>query len=343
MNMKRILGAAGIAAILATASPARADKAQELAAQALYDKALELMKAGKPASACPLLSESQRLDPAAGTQYRLAECFEKTGRPAEAWKLYTEVAEASKRAGRKDREEQASERADIVRKLLPRLTITIPPELAKADGLAVTRDGKSVPREEWNREIPVEPGEHTVEAQATGKKAWRGTMTARAGATAEVRVPLLDAVAVVAGPVAPKSDGALLVEPAVVEAPRSGPNKMVVIAGAAAGIVALGMGVGFTAAATGKANNFAEATASGCTDGMHGGQYWGCSADVLALDSSRVTFTNLAGSTFIAAGLLGAGTLTYVLLSSSSRSKSPPAAALVVLPGVAFGTATFPW
>jgi hypothetical protein len=343
MNMKRILGAAGIAAILATASPARADHAQELAAQALYDKALELMKAGKPASACPLLSESQRLDPAAGTQYRLAECFEKTGRTAEAWKLYTEAAEASKNAGRKDREAQARERAEIVRKLLPRLTITIPPELAKADQLAVTRDGKTVPREEWNREIPVEPGEHTVEAQATGKKAWRGTMTARAGATAEVRVPMLDAMAVVAGPVAAKSDGALSMETAAVQALRSGPNKMVVIAGAAAGAVALAMGVGFTAAASAKASQFASATASGCLSDMHDGQYWGCSKSVLAIDSSRVTFTNLAGSSFIAAGILGAGTLTYVLLSSSSRSKSPPAAAVVVLPGVAFGTATFPW
>jgi hypothetical protein len=338
MNMKRILGVAGIAAILATASPARADHAQELAAQTLYDKALELMKAGKPASACPLLSESQRLDPAAGTQYRLAECFEKTGRPADAWKLYTEAAEASKNAGRKDREEQARERAEIVRKLFPRLTITIPPELAKADRLVVTRDGKVVPREEWNREIPVEPGEHTVEAQATGKKAWRGTMTARAGATAEVRVPLLDAMAMVTGPVAAKSDIAL-----PVESPQKGPNKMVIITGAAAGVVALGMGVGFAVAANSKANQIAMGTASGCPGGMHDGQYWGCSKDLIAIESSRVTFTNVAGASFLAAGVLGVGTLTYALLGGSLKSKSRVTAAVVVLPGVVGGSATIPW
>jgi len=338
--MKRTLGVAGIVAILATASPARADRAQELAAQALYDKGLELMKAGKPASACPLLSESQRLDPAAGTQYRLAECFEKTGRTEAAWRLYTEVAEASKKAGRKDREAQARERAEIVRKLLPSLTITVPPEVAKAEGLAVERDGKAVPPEEWNREVPVEPGEHTVEVRATGKKAWRGTTKARAGAVDEVRVPVLEAVAVV-GPAA--SEATVPVATGAVKAPYKGPNKMVVIAGAAAGIVALGMGVGFAVAATSKAHEVETAAASECTDGKHQGQYWGCTPHVLAIESSRVTLTNVAGTSFLAAGLLGVGTLTYALLGGSSKLKNRPTAAVVVLPGVVAGTATFSW
>lgn len=326
--MKRILGAAGIAAVLATASPARADKAQELAAQTLYDKALELIKAGKPASACPLLSESQRLDPGAGTQYRLAECFEKTGRPGDAWKLYTEVAEASKRAGRKDREEQASERAEIVKKLLPRLTITIPPELTKADGLAVTRDGKTVPREEWNREIPVEPGDHAVEAQATGKKAWRGTMTARAGATAEVRVPVLDAV-VVAGQVAPRPEDALRVEPAVVEAPHQGPNKMMVIAGAALTVVGLGLGGAFVGVSFAKASDRDTAlkVAPCAYDSTT------CSHDVATAEAGRSAFGSAAAWSFIAAGVLGAATVTYVLLPRSSKDGNGANAAISVDPG----------
>jgi hypothetical protein len=338
MNMKRILGAAGIAAILATASPARADHAQELAAQTLYDKALELMKAGKPASACPLLSESQRLDPAAGTQYRLAECFEKTGRTADAWKLYAEVAEASKNAGRKDREAQARERAEIVWNLLPRLTITVPPELAKVDHLAVTRDGKAVPREEWNREIPVEPGEHTVEAQAIGKKPWRGTMTARAGATAEVRVPLLDAVAVVAGPVAPKSDVAL-----PVESPQKGPNKMVIIAGAAAGVVALGMGVGFAVAGNSKAAERDEIMASSlpkgsCVLGSHA-----CPPDAYDADVAKASFAQISLASYITAGVIGTGTLVYALFPRSPKTAEGPSASMVVGPGIAAVTVRGIW
>jgi hypothetical protein len=326
MNMKRTLGAAAIAAILATASPARADRAQELAAQALYDKALELMKAGKPASACPLLSESQRLDPAAGTQYRLADCLEKTGRPAEAWKLYTEVAEASKKAGRKDREAQARERAAIVGKLLPRLTITVPPELANVDGLAVTRDGKAVPREEWNREEPVEPGEHAVEVQATGKKAWRGTMTARVGATAEVRVPLLEAGAVV-GPVA--SGVPLPVETAAVEAPHMGPNKMVVIAGAALTVVSLGMGGAFMGVSFAKASDLdAALKVTPCVRDSHT-----CSHEVAAADAARSVFGSASAWSFIAAGVLGAATVTYVLLPRSSKDGNGTKAAISAGPG----------
>ena len=319
--MKRTLGVAGIVAILATASPARADRAQELAAQALYDKGLELMKAGKPASACPLLSESQRLDPAAGTQYRLAECFEKTGRPEAAWRLYTEVAEASKKAGRKDREAQARERAEVVRKLLPNLTITVPPEVAKAEGLVVERDGKAVPPEEWNREVPVEPGEHTVEVRATGKKAWRGTTKARAGAVDEVRVPVLEAVAVV-GPLA--SEAAVPVATGTVEAPHKGPNKMVVIGGAALAAVGLGMGGAFMGASFAKASDRDEALKTHpCAYDSHS-----CTHDVATAEAGRSAFGNASAWSFIAAGVLGAATVTYVLLPRSSKNGGGTKAAI---------------
>ena len=335
MNMKKSLGVTGIAAALAMASPAHADHTEELAAQTLYDKALELMKAGKPSSACPLLAESQRLDPAVGTQYWLAECFEKTGRTEAAWRLYTEVAEASKKAGRKDREAQAHERAEIVRKLLARLTITISPDLARIEGLAVMRDGKAVLREEWNLEALVEPGKHTVEVRAPARKAWQGTTMTSEGAAGEVRVPLLEDVALAEAPV---PDVALPVEP-----PLGGSNKIVVITGTAAGIVALGMGVGFAVAGAAKARQFETSALSECTDGKHDGQYWGCSDKLLAIDSSRVTFANVAGYSFIAAGLIGAGTLTYALLGGSSKSKSRPTATVVVLPGVVAGTASISW
>ncbi len=320
MNMKRILGVAGIAAILATASPARAARAEELAAQTLYDKALELMKAGKPASACPLLSESQRLDPAAGTQYRLAECFEKTNRPEAAWRLYTEVAEASKKAGRKDREAQARERAEIVRKLLPRLTIKVPPEVAKAEGLAVKRDGKAVPREEWNLEVPVEPGEHTVAVRAIGKKAWRGTVTSRAGAMEEVRVPVLETMAAV-GPLA--TETALPVDSGATGTPRGGPNKRVVIAGAALTAVGLGMGGAFLGVSFAKASDRdAALKVSPCAPGSNT-----CQLAVSEPESARTTFANVSFWSFIAAGVVGAATLTYVLVPRSSKPGNEPKAA----------------
>jgi hypothetical protein len=339
--MKRLLGAAGIAAALAIASPALADHAAELAAQTLYDKALELMKAGKPASACPLLSESQRLDPAAGTQYRLAECFEKTGRTEAAWRLYTEVAEASKKAGRKDREAQARERAEIVRKLLPHLTITVPPELARTEGLAVTCDGKPVPREEWNLEIPVAPGEHTVEVRATRKKAWQGTITARLGAPGELRVPPLEDMAVVEAH-AQKPDVALPVD-AVVEDSGRGPNKIVVIAGAALTVVGLGIGTGLIVSASAKEAERDRIIASDprkdeCFPGSHK-----CLPAVYDADAAKATLARIALASYIAAGVIGAGTLTYALFPRSTKNKEGPKASMVAGPGIAVVTLSGTW
>src|SRR6185369_5679854 len=95
-----------LALLLAHPAVAWADTPADRAARAqgLYDAAAELIKAGKFAEACPKLEESQRLDPAMGTQFFLAGCYEKTGRPTSAWSLFLEVAAAAKAAGNTVRE-----------------------------------------------------------------------------------------------------------------------------------------------------------------------------------------------------------------------------------------------
>ena len=290
--MKPIFGILGVAAALTTASPARADHAEELAAQTLYDKALELMKAGKAASACPLLTESQRLDPASGTQYRLAECLEKTGRTEAAWRLYTEVAEASKKAGRKERETQAREHAEAVWKLLPRLTILVPLEFAKMDEFAIKRDGVTVPPGEWNVEVLVVPGEHIVTAQATGKKAWRGTMTARSGATEQVWVPSLEVVPAIE-PLAPKVE--IPADTGAAPASPDGLRKAITIAGITVGAVAAVGGAGF-----------------GIAWGVENAGQTTCSHSCTHL--KNLMFWNLVG-----AAVVGGATLTYTLATPKPK------------------------
>src|SRR5689334_22228130 len=58
------------------------------AAQVLFDEGMRLMSRGDAREACPKLAEAQRLDPGMATQFRLAECYEKTGRRASAWALF---------------------------------------------------------------------------------------------------------------------------------------------------------------------------------------------------------------------------------------------------------------
>jgi hypothetical protein len=201
-------------------------------------------------------------------------------------------------------------------------------------GADVLVDGVVVGKAPLKGALFLEPGAHRVVGQREGYVEGAREVAAVAGKEGGIDLGMV------------KVPEAKVVVTPVAEAvgpPAVGPDKRIVIAGAALGFVALAMGVGLTAVANSKANQITMGTASGCSDGMHDGQYWGCSKDLIAVESSRVTFTNVAGASFIAAGALGLGTLTYALLGGSSKAKSRATGAVVVLPGVVGATATIPW
>jgi hypothetical protein len=279
MNPTRRLVPPALGAILLLAAPreARADRASEIAAQALYTKALALMKADRAEEACPLLVESQGLDPAMGTLYRLAECWEATGRFEPAWKLYLDAAKAAKKAGRLDREKQALEHAAALHARLPSLVSRV--------------------------ELAPTPAPAPVVAKAPPP------------------------------PIAPPPNAA--------PAPSSGspPSKGVVIAGTAAGVAALGVGAGFMAGSLAEAGKRDIALHGQPCGGAHAPS---CSAEVRAAEHHRVMLANGAFWSFVAAGALGAGTLTYVLMAPS-KSKSKVSASIAVGPGSAGATVVVPW
>jgi hypothetical protein len=188
--------AAVLAAALAlSAHPASAEVAAErsAAAQVLFDEAMDLLDGGRVAEACPKLEESQRLDPGMGTQFRLAECYEKLGKSASAWALYLEVAEAARGAGQSEREVVARERAKALAPRLSRLTLVVPPELGGVAGLEIRRDGVVLGRTAWGTAVPIDPGERTITVSAPGKRGWQTKVNAGDGAEAlEVRVPMLE-------------------------------------------------------------------------------------------------------------------------------------------------------
>jgi hypothetical protein len=58
----------------------------------------------------------------------------------------------------------------------------VPPE-ARVSGLQVRRDGVEVGAAVWGTPIPIDPGDHTIDAAAPAKKTW--STTAKVGAAAE--------------------------------------------------------------------------------------------------------------------------------------------------------------
>lgn len=170
---------------LVSASPRPAHSQTETraaVAEALYRQARDLMAAGKYDEACPKFAESQRLDPATGTLLNLASCHERQGRLATAWLEYGDVIAAARRDAREDRVQYANDRLAELEPKLSRLTLLLAPD-ADTPGLDIELDGAKVGRAVIGAPTPVDPGKHTVQASAPGKKPL--SLTVEVGAVAD--------------------------------------------------------------------------------------------------------------------------------------------------------------
>jgi hypothetical protein len=214
------------------AAPARAQpSSQSAAAQALFDEAKALMKAGQYPAACAKFEESQRLDPGSGTLINLADCYEQSGRLASAWGTFLDAAAAARAGGNAPREQVARERATALEPRLPRIVIAVP--ASPPAGLEIRRDDLLVGAPQWGLPIPLDPGEHAISAAAPGRKRWSTRVVVREG-----NAPLAIAVPELALEVA-----------AVSEAPASrdtsaglGTQRTVALVAGGAGVVGLVVG-----------------------------------------------------------------------------------------------------
>ncbi|MET0413568.1 MAG: hypothetical protein ABW217_19830 [Polyangiaceae bacterium] len=162
---------------------------QRAAAETLFNEALALLEQGKAGEACPKLEESQRLDAGIGTLLYLADCYRTLGRTASAWGTFLD-ASYSAHAASDEREAIAVEQARELESQLSYLTLEVAPQLAA--GLELSNDGQPVRSALWGTKIPVDPGEHRLEARAAGYEPWRATVTIAPGpAEQSVRVPVL--------------------------------------------------------------------------------------------------------------------------------------------------------
>jgi hypothetical protein len=174
-----VIGAVVLAAApLAVAQPA---PAVERTAEDNYNRGRDLMKASRYQDAAAAFEVSQKLDPAWGTLYNLAQCYEHIGKLASAQAIYRDLARPDSfprgpsvplerdRAGRKD----AGQRADALDKRVPKLRLTL---AAPPPGVAVTLDGSDATRL-IGSERPVDLGAHKIHASAPGHGDFETTAT----------------------------------------------------------------------------------------------------------------------------------------------------------------------
>lgn len=174
----------------ARADPTEADRA---ASRTIFAKAREAMEAKKLDEACPAFVESQRIWPTASGALNIGNCEEQRGNLATAYGAFSDAAGMARRAGDKSREEEGTQRASSLKPKLSMLTVEVSSP-NRIDGLLVKRDGREAGPGQWGIAVPVDPGEHSIEASAPGRIAWTTTIRieARPGSTT-VEVPALAA------------------------------------------------------------------------------------------------------------------------------------------------------
>lgn len=291
------------------------------AAEALFVEGRNLMAAERFDEACPKFEASQELDPGLGTILNLAECYEKTGKTASAWAQYREAIPLARAAGSEEREHLAQERAKLLQDRLSTLTIRTTGGDA---ALSVRRDGAPVQRAQLGTPIPVDPGEHLIEATAEGKRPWSTKVEVGADAAkVEVEIPTLEAATDGVGP----ATGDVTLDSGATPASGSSQRMLGLILGGV-GVVGLGAGTYFGITAGSKWDD----AKAGCNDFPYA-----CNHAALEARDSASSNATLSTIGFIAGGaLLATGAILY-FTASSGETKT----AIGVGPGSAFVKGTF--
>jgi hypothetical protein len=329
-----------MAAIAGGAATAGAQSSgNQAAAEALFKQGRDLMASGHLAEACPKLAESQRLDPGTGTLLNLATCYERNGQVASAWVTYKEAATAAQNADQPERAQLARRKAAELEPKLPTLTIVVPAGADRPD-LEIRRDGEAIGRPAWGVPIPVDPGVHSVEAKAAGRKSWQGQASVEGGAPASIEVPALaDTAPEAAAPPAPASAspaGAASAPPVpqpLAPAPPppagshgSGQRAIGLVTGAVA-LAGLVVGTTFGVIA-GSDNNDAKTQCP--TDST-------CTPQGVASTTSALHAATASTVAFVAGGALTAAGLVLYLTAPSDGARSSGRVGLSPLVGAATG------
>lgn len=294
--MKIRLALAAFAVVCATtgAALAQTGEAGNAAAESLFQDGRRLMEAKRYGEACPKFLASYKLSPGIGTLLNLADCYEKNGQIASAWARFHEAIALAQRLGRPEREKTARDRAEKLEPKLLRITI-----VAKTPDVEVKVDDVVLDAAVLGTPIPVDPGKHTIEAKAKGKKTYTTTIEVEKGRTPVVEIPPLEDEVVPSTPPETKPPET----PPPPPEPRKDGTTMRVL-----GVVVVGLGV----AGAGVGTYFGLRTSSLWSDAQGHCRNNECDPTGVELANDAKTSGNVSTIAFIAAGaLLAGGAILY--------------------------------
>ncbi len=294
----------------AASEPTAPDRAL---AQTLFEDGVRLMGSATYDEACPKLAESHRLDPAGGTIYNLAICYEKAGKLASAYLSYDEALAAATRDENKERAHVARGRLEMLRPRVAKVVLRVDEQARRLEGLDVRLDGSTVRREGFGVPIPADRGTHLVEATAPGHLTFRRSIViSEDGRVVEVPIPSLAVAFSSSGPSSPAPIAARA--PERLDAPGTSRRTVALLFGGVS-LASLATGTVFAILAAGRhaeSNRECSLGPNRCTEAGVAAEN---AADGLAWGA------NIG----IAAGLVSGFVGGYLLFTSSSQ-RGPAAA-----------------
>jgi len=162
------------------------DTTRRSAAAALFQEGRARMEAGAVSEACARFAESDRLEPAAGTELNLADCYEHEGRLASAWIVFGAAESDARRLGRAAWVTIAKTRAQLLAPRLPRLKLVLAGPEDGADEVRI--DATKLGFTALETPIPVDPGPHEIEAFVRGVRVFHASVTAAVGQESTVTI-----------------------------------------------------------------------------------------------------------------------------------------------------------
>jgi hypothetical protein len=151
--------------------------------RAALDRADAALTDGRVDEACKLYDDVLAASPDAEVALRAGKCHELAGRTATAYKRFTRAALLA--AGNVGLEDRARELASRLAPKLSKLRVDV---LVPEDGLSITVNGEPLPKDQWRKLLPTDPGSIRVRAERPGAPPFEAQITLGGSADAQVVV-----------------------------------------------------------------------------------------------------------------------------------------------------------
>jgi tetratricopeptide (TPR) repeat protein len=277
-------------------------------ARTSFYRALALQDRGRFAEALELLEKVAETRESAQVRFNIAFNQEHLGRLPAAVRGYERAILLAHESGARNVVNAANERLKALATRVARLVLR-----PTVGATSVTLDGVALPASDFGRALPVDSGEHRIEARAPGYRPFGVTLALSGGETREVRLELSPeerAVDILPAPLAPVPAATRTVPPAA-PGPRREP-KPNALPYVAAGVAV----VGFATAGV------FYALRKDALDTMRAGCDGGRCPDALRATDERGAFYTTAANVALATGVGFAGVSAGLFIAELDAGES---------------------